>query len=189
MCSCRVSSRGVGEMSDPPIEVDDLLILLLGASGGRAPGVIEGITRLEKLAFLIEQEAKPAWLSEPVGFAADKFGPFSSKVYTAVDTLAAADLITDSSAVSPTTEDSWETGNIIGGDVGDPYASRTFTLTDLGRRYYDALVSELPAGAEQQLSEFKSTFATIPLRQLIRYVYQGHPSYTVNSIIREDVLK
>jgi uncharacterized protein len=175
-------------MTAPNIETDDLIVLLLGAPGPpQAAGRIEGVTRLEKLAFLLEMERKPSWLTERAEFASDNFGPFSSKLYSAADTLAAAELILDSNTLSASTEDSWEAKNIIG-ETADPYATRNFELTERGQRYYQALISELPEGVEVQLSEFKTRFAALPLRQLIRYVYERYPEYTDNSIIRDSIL-
>jgi hypothetical protein len=172
------------------IEVDDLVVLLLGtpAPSGES-GRIEGITRLEKLAFLVEKERNPAWLSEHGDFVSHNFGPFSSKIYTAVDTLSAAELVEDSAAFASSTEDAWETEHVIGEIPSDPYATRNFELTQRGRRYYDALVRELPSGAADELRDFKARFAGLPLRQLIRYVYERYPHYTDKSIIRDDVLR
>jgi uncharacterized protein len=172
------------------IETDDLVVLLLGAPGppGQTSGRIDGITRLEKLIFLIEKERQPAWLTEDAGFVSHNFGPFSAKIYTAVDTLVAAGLLKDSGSLAPSTDDAWETTNIIGAAPSDPYATRNFELTDRGRRYYEALLRDLPASVEEDLSAFKARFGGLPLRQLIRYVYERHPDYTDKSIIRDDVL-
>src|SRR4051812_34877251 len=141
--------------SEPPeIEVDDLVVLLLGAPGPSGePGRIEGITRLEKLVFLIEKERKPAWLTEQADFISHNFGPFSSKIYTAVDTLSAAGLVRDSGSLAESTEDAWETEHVIGERPSDPYATRNFELTELGTRYYKALIEELPTTVSNELQE------------------------------------
>jgi uncharacterized protein len=145
------------------IETDDLVVLLLGAPApaGHSSGRIEGITRLEKLVFLIEKEHAPQWLSEDAGFVPHNFGPFSSKIYTAVDTLGAAGLLTDSGSLAESTEDAWETETIIGEQTSDPYATRNFELTERGRRYYDALIKELPSEAEDELAAFKARFVAL----------------------------
>jgi len=172
------------------IETDDLIVLLLGAPGpsGAKPGRLEGITRLEKLVFLVEKEREPEWLTEEADFTSHNFGPFSSKIYTAVDTLAAADLIRDSAVFSDSTEDAWEAENVIGESPADPYATRDFELTERGQRYYQALLRELPPRVEDDLKEFKARFSTIPLRQLVRYVYERYPDFTDKSLIRDDIL-
>jgi hypothetical protein len=172
-------------------EVDDAIVLLLGAPS-RSPslrGRIEGITRLEKLVFLLEQETEVGkLLTERPEFQAHNFGPFSAKVYQAVETLESADLITDSATLSPTEEDSWEADQLIGDEPATAYTTRDFELTPLGERYYAALLAELPKGTEQRLKTFKDQFAGLPLRQLVRYVYTRYPDLTEKSLIRKQIL-
>jgi uncharacterized protein YwgA len=174
-----------------PLETDDAIVLLLGAPGGRdRPGYLEGVTRLEKLIFLLERET-PAheWMTEKVDFRSYRFGPFSSKIYEAADTLAAAGMIRDSAKKADDVEDRWEavTALVDEQDV-DPYTARTFELTDRGKKYYQVLVDELPPSAEKVLTEFKSKFGNLPLRQLVRYVYERYPQFTDQSEIRDEVL-
>lgn len=174
-----------------PLEVDDAVVLLLGAPA-RSPflkGRIEGITRLEKLVFLLDRESTISeLLTERPDFVAHNFGPFSAKVYQAVETLEAAGLITDSATMSPTEEDSWESENVIGDELATAYTTRDFELTALGHRYYNALIFELPRGIERQLQDLKDRFGGLPLRQLIRYVYTRYPDLTDKSLIRDQIL-
>jgi hypothetical protein len=173
-----------------PVEVDDLVVLLLGAPGLEPRGRLEGVTRLEKLVFLLERETPVrAWLTERADFRSHRFGPFSSKVYRAVDQLVGAGLITDSKAVSDSPDDSWETGHVVIGSDAEPYVTRDFELTDVGERYYQAVLRDLPQEAEATLEGFKRRFASLPLRQLVRYVYKRYPEYTDRSEIRDDVLR
>jgi hypothetical protein len=175
----------------PELEVDDAIVLLLGAPSkvSTLRNRIDGITRLEKLLFLLERETSLGReLSENPEFESHNFGPFSSKVYQAVDTLAAAGLLEDSAALASSTEDAWEAEHLIGTSPSDPYATRNFSLTDKGQRYYKALIEELPHGTEDVVERFKQRFGTLPLRQLIRYVYQRYPDYTDKSLIRRDIL-
>jgi len=180
-----------GVAGTQPLETDDAIVLVLGAPGSTDPqGYLAGVTRLEKLIFLLERETPVRdWMTDKADFRSWRFGPFSSKVYGAADTLAAAGLIRDSASNAPNTEDRWESlGALMDeGDV-DPYTTRTFELTDRGTRYYAALLAELPTGAEQILTDFKRKFARLPLRQLVRYVYQRYPQYTDKSEIRDQIL-
>jgi uncharacterized protein len=159
---------------------------------GRGPakqGRVEGITRLEKLLFLLENEtAVREWLKEDAGFSSNNFGPFSSKSYQEIETLVAAGLVRDSAELSSTPEDSWESEHIIGATQADPYATRTFDLTEQGWRYYKELLKELPKHAESEVTHLKRRFASVPLRQLVRYVYQRYPDFTDRSIIRDEIL-
>lgn len=175
----------------PVLETDDAIVLVLGSPGGsERPGYLDGVTRLEKLIFLLERETPVReWMTDKADFRSYRFGPFSSKVYEAADTLAAAKLIRDSASQAGSVEDRWEsvTALMDERDV-DPYTTRTFELTDRGKNYYAALLSELPPNAEQVLEDFKSRFARLPLRQLVRYVYERYPQFTDRSEIRDDIL-
>jgi uncharacterized protein len=176
-------------VAGPRLEIDDAIVLVLGAPGGPQPtGFLEGVTRLEKLVFLLERETPVQdWLTERADFRSHKFGPFSAKIYQAADTLAAAGLIEDSRERASTSEDTWEADDSLI-DVGDRYTARTFRLTDLGRRYYDALLREIPSSAEPTIAKFKDRFAGLPLRQLVRYVYERYPQFTDKSEIRDQIL-
>lgn len=177
-----------------PIEIDDAIVLLLGTPvSGFRDGEIQGITRLEKLVFLLENETNSSvWLSEKADFKAYNFGPFSEKVYQAVDMLSAAEIIEDSYSLAPDDIDTWEQRDEIGLDSGgekrDPFTTRDFRLTTRGRDYFKALSAELNPGVIDEISSLKKQFAYLPLRQLIRYVYQRYESFTTKSLIRDEVL-
>ena len=171
-----------------PLETDDAIVLLLGAPGGE-PGRLDGVTRLEKLIFLLERETPVRdWMTEKADFRSWRFGPFSSKVYEAADTLAVAGLIRDSARTAGSSEDRWEALNALIDEV-DPYTTRTFELTERGQRYYEALLAVLPDGAEKTLEDFKTKFGLLPLRQLVRYVYEQYPQFTDKSEIRDEILR
>ena len=186
-----VAKEGRGMVN--ALETDDAIVLLLGAPSdtlGQSDR-IDGITRLEKLLFLLERETDVGHsLTEDLGFEAHNFGPFSSKTYQMIPILSAAGLVTDSSELADTTDDTWEYQKLIDDTAwdDDPYATRDVALTDLGKRYYRALLEELPDGTEDELRRFKTRFASIPLRQLVRYVYQKYPEFTGKSLIRQDIL-
>lgn len=177
-------------MENEPLEVDDLIVLLLGAPTGirEADQVFRGITRLEKLVFLAIQELKPTWLTEEPRFVAYNFGPFSKDVYDAVSVLSAAELILDTGAESNSTEDTWEQRHYI--DESEvSYRTRDFSLTDRGRRYYQSLLAILPQNTDRMLAAFKKKYAELPLKQLIRYVYMTYPDFAAKSVIRDEILK
>jgi uncharacterized protein len=187
----------VSEQQDPAgsthsvLDTDDAIVLLLGAGGAtdRDRGRIEGITRLEKLLFLLEKETEARdWLREDAEFAANNFGPFSAKAYQEIETLVAAGLVHDTATLSDSAEDTWETEYIIGEDPSEPYATRNLELTEKGARYYQALLQELPAEADEIVTKLKRRFGSMPLRRLVRYVYQRHPEYTGKSVIRKQIL-
>ena len=185
------STGNQSSSSSGVLEIDDAIVLLLGAPGltEQDRGRMEGITRLEKLLFLLEKETDAtSWLKEDAGFSSNNFGPFSAKAYQEIEMLTSAGLVEDSAKLTDSAEDTWETENIIGEKPADPYATRDLSLTDKGSRYYKALLSELPEGAEGVVGELKRRFGSMPLRRLIRYVYQRYPDFTDKSIIRDEIL-
>ncbi|MDE0498622.1 MAG: hypothetical protein OXH86_14840 [Acidimicrobiaceae bacterium] len=175
------------------LELDDLVVLLMGAPS-KVPALqnrIEGITRLEKLVFLLERESSFGnILTEDTEFKPYNFGPFSANVYKAVNYLSAYGLIEDSAKIADSREDSWEQIRVIDDGHADPYATRVFALTDLGVEYYAALMEGLDDSTRRidELRKFKHQYAALPLRQLIRYVYNKYPDTTSNSLIRDEVL-
>lgn len=176
-------------MIQTPFEVDDAIVLILGAPTPY-PALkdrLEGITRLEKLVFLLEKETELGQrLTESPDFTAHHFGPFSVKIYHAVEILKAAELLKETGKLSDSPDESWESANIVGEEA--PYATRDFELTDKGRRYFIALSSELPKSAVRAASQLKDQFGVLPLRQLIRYVYKRYESFTERSKIKQEIL-
>lgn len=173
-------------------EVDDAVVVLLGSptNVGSLDGEIKGITRLEKLMFLLEKNSQIArYLDEPLEFKSFNYGPFSEKIYQAIDMLAAAGLVSDSAQASQSTEDMWESQEVIGDNENrESYITRDIKLTERGKRYYQALAKELPEEVLSEVSEIKLKYGVLPLRKLVRYVYQTFPNYTDKSVIRDEIL-
>lgn len=181
---------GVSRLPDrQQFEMDDLVVLLLGAPGSTQIDRIEGITRLEKLAFLADMETPiKGWLTEESGFDSHNFGPFTAKIYEAVDALRGAGLISDSETSAEVPDDGWEATTVVYGEDVNPYKTRDFQLTELGREYYSRVIEILPKEAESTVRELKEKFADMPLRALVRYVYMRYPEFTDKSLIRDQVL-
>lgn len=180
------------------LETDDLIVLLLGAPS-RNPHLqhrINGITRLEKLVYIIvqDQELVNNLLKEPPVFEANNFGPFSQDIYKAVETLEAAGLVRERSREAANNDDLWEFHEYIGEPDSPAYTERQFELTDVGRKYFQATASLVPNQAIDQVAEVKERYGSLPLRQLIRYVYRALDAdpkkrhLLDKSIIRDDVL-
>lgn len=176
----------------PEFEVDDAIVLLLGSDPGKAErrGEIRGITRMEKLVFLLEQETEAGEaMTEAAEYRAHHYGPFSQKVYQAIEVLRSAGLVEDSTQASASNEDQAEYARVAGADAAPaPYSTRDFRLTADGRNYYHALVAELPKSVVEDADRLRKQFAGWPLRRLIRYVYEKYDEFTSNSRIRDDVL-
>lgn len=173
------------------LEVDDTIVLLLGSPSqySQLAGRVNGITRLEKLVFLIEQEGDlDAFLAETAEFEPHNFGPFSKKIYQAVETLEAYGLLIEENAYAETTDDTWENESIIGLDEPVSFSERKFILTKKGRKYYEALASEVPPDLPYKVGQLKDRFGAIPLRQLLRFVYTRYEDYATASVIKDEIL-
>ena len=87
----------------PKLEIDDVVVLLLGCPTEKPEleDKLSGVTRLEKLVFLVEQETSLGeLLDEDANFIAYNFGPFSAAVYQAVDSLSGYGLLEDSASLA-----------------------------------------------------------------------------------------
>src|SRR6266496_4475488 len=87
----------------------DLLLLLLGIDGPKAVSEgLGGVTRLQKLLFLLEQEEKIVPSGEGFTFEAYKAGPYSPKLYDDLEFLENLGLIGKRVAAEGTEEEAAE---------------------------------------------------------------------------------
>jgi uncharacterized protein YwgA len=165
----------------------DLVLLLLAAHGRTEESTdrVNGITRLEKLLFLAEQEKDIGRdVRNAFQFKAYDYGPYSKAVYDAVELLTEAGLINQERAYAGQPLDEMEEWT-AGVDQREGL-ERRFTLTDRGKA-----IANLLAGQHKEviaaLSDVKRKYGDWPLRQLIRYVYSTYPTYAEASKIRDQV--
>lgn len=168
------------------LEGSDLVLMLLAAPTNvdSANGRVNGITRLEKLLYLVEKETSVAdnVAGGRLQFRAYNYGPFSKDVYEAVELLEESGLLTEERVVDGQTIDSMEDVNVTGAVEADEYVERRFVLTKNGRLVADLLAHHHPAVVEQ-LTRVKDRYAARSLSGLIRYVYKTYPDSAKNSLI------
>ena len=168
----------------------DVILLLIASAGSESKRRwFRGITRLEKLVFLLREEHDiEKWITEDKPqFIPYKLGPYSREVYAAVDFLNTYGLIEDSFSRDESSLDSIEVSLTM-----DPesivYEERRFRLTDDG----EAAVRSLRGIAEQEaltaIEACYAQFGEMPLTSLLRHIYTKYPRYTGKSIIRDQVL-
>jgi len=163
----------------------DLVLLLLRAPGATQDRV-NGITRLEKLLFLADQESKlPGEVDEAFRFKAYNYGPYSKQVYEAVDLLEQAGLLSEEKVIEGKSLDAMEEAYVDVEDVEG--VERRFLLTNEGRAVADLLATQHP-DMSAMLSSVKKKYGSLPLRQLIQYVYRRYPKYAEASLIRDQLL-
>lgn len=162
----------------------------------RAPA-LNGITRLEKLIFLLIRETEFEGIAQFFVFKPHNFGPFSKEVYEAVDFLASCELITITERAYPSFyADVAEALLVDEIDISDDESredttvavEKCFSLTENGRRVANIWRTGIAARGKiglrdlQQLDALVMRFGHMPLNQLIRYVYRRHPDMTTKSI-------
>jgi len=174
---------------------EDVLLLVLDANErllGRSR--LNGITRLEKLVFLLANEGGAGEIASKFLFRPHNFGPFSSAVYNAKDFLSGVGLVKEevqplpsyyAGAAELAIEDMSAEGPRDEATPEPVAHERTFQLTDLGRtaaanlrKDLDRQWPELTNGVDRIVSKF----GDVPLNQIIRYVYRRYPETTTKSI-------
>jgi uncharacterized protein len=179
------------------LDREDIVLLVLDANQRLfRKEAFNGVTRLEKILFLLAKETSFEGVADFYQFKPHNFGPFSKEAYEAVDFLASCGLI----EVRDKSYPSYYAGvgeaslreEIDASSEGDDDEQSTvtateklFSLTDDGRKVAvimrDAVKSRRPKDIEE-LDRIMIRYANLPLNQLIRYVYSRYPEMTGNSI-------
>lgn len=181
-------------------DVSDIVLLILREHAFRGQSHLSGITRLQKLAFLLTRDPRYLTLvrqneAPDLTFEAYKMGPFTPDIYEALETLASFQppLIQASREASGT--DALETARFVEEvDLDEQEAGgRTqprpneYRLTPEGRRVADALWNDAPVELQAALKEILASYGRLPLRELLRRVYTAYPEMTVRSEIRGEL--
>jgi hypothetical protein len=184
-------------------EIDhaDLVLLVLGAptEDPEQDGRCQGITRLEKLTYLLDVESK-LWdvaeeSPERFNFDAFHYGPYTRELYDAIDLLVGVGLVDEKRrhvgggldvVEELETLDARDIG-IVGGSDDERYVERVFELSDKGRYISNVLARRIGGEAITEISRIKDQYGSMPLRQLLRTVYRSHPEMTVRSKIKDEL--
>ena len=191
------------ESTEIQLDPEDIILLLLEANekllGKYALG---GVTRLEKLLFLLQKETDFEKIDSFYEFTAHNFGPFSKEVYEALDFLEGFELIkvkervhssfyanvgealllqeiSEGEEISEEEIDEVKTGNAIG------VTEKLFTLTENGHKVAQKLRQTIDRRRPKDIEELNGIirrYGKLPLNQLIQYVYRQYPEMTVKSI-------
>lgn len=173
----------------PPIDqIDrrtDVVILLFYIANK-----IEGVTKLQKLLFLIEEETdffKKYEEKIDINFEAYKMGPFSQEVYEEVEFLLNIGMI-EKRPMAYDSSDSYEVRDHIRDDGSEGLSNKVFVLTEKGEKAGKKLEEVLEDKYFRELEDIVSRYGKLPLSDLLEYVYENYEAYTTESTIREQVL-
>ena len=189
---------GGGEVDLASIKLDreDVVLLILDANEKIFHREsFNGITRLEKILFLLEKETSFEGIAEFYTFKAHNFGPFSKEVYEAIEFLSSCELISirEKSYASyyagigeaslreeiDASSDENENEEVV------TATEKVFALTPQGRQVAEIMRAAVNRRRPKDIVELERIlvrFANLPLNQLIRYVYTRYPEMTGKSI-------
>ncbi|MFB6186575.1 MAG: PadR family transcriptional regulator [Halobacteriaceae archaeon] len=144
------------------ISREDLIpIAILSAGDGK----IEGKTRLQKLAFLLDEE-KLGDRFDAYEFRKYDYGPFSKELLEDVEDLKEKNLV------------EIRKSRTFGGNTRYDYR-----LTEMGRKVAKDLFQQEDASVVfEQAVEIFTEYGDLPLRDLIELVYEKYPEYEENSV-------
>ena len=202
----------MSQSTTPNIAKQELLLLLLGLDEhGASEKGIGGITRLQKLLFLLWKEAGIEQVNDKFEFKPYKAGPYSRALYDELELLENLGYVqtevqgeaTEAEAVE-LDELSFE--QLMGDDAtpflgdttrevartADTFEERRYSLTPKGLEAVKGLLSR--PGAQpfaEGIRRVKSKFADYSLQDLLYHVYTRYEKdgWTSESEIRDQVLK
>ena len=156
---------------------------------------IKGITRLEKLIFLLTKEKeflKGAERENDFNFFPYKMGPWTNEVYDEVDFLESLGLLTKIDEDKITPADIAYIDELFNNAMLDKYqknafisekGTEVFKLTEEGKQKALIIWNKLSNDEKNNIIEIKRKFNRMNLKQLLRYVYNNFPEYSTKSEI------
>lgn len=195
----RCSIRAVGT----EVSIDsasDVLLLLFEATRrlGRKTS-LSGVTRLQKLTFLVSKSAEYKQLeadgkAPDLGFRAYKMGPFTTEIYSGLEVLTSFQrpLLVARQAAEPAVQDEVDAREFAeDADLDQGYPARgpvpiptVFALTAAGELVAGHLWRLAPVGLTAAIERVVREYGELPLRQLLRRVYSEYGAYTTRSEIK-----
>lgn len=174
-----------------------VLLLYSPGSEGKSGESVRGITRLDKLLYLIVKETRVGeTLERELDFEAYDYGPYSNRVYDIVEELKDANIIETEPVKYDTYEEISDIDFMDREVASDENAvtvqkqqTQIYSLSPAGMKAGQKLFELLTLEEREGILAIKSKFNHIPLRDLIEYIYRRHPESAVKSKIREKILK
>ncbi len=139
------------------MERTDWLLLFIGLPGGR---YATDQLRIMKGMFLLDQEG-PQELRGLYRFQAYDYGPFDSSIYSDLDALSKAALI-----------------SITGGGGS---SRREYDVTAMGRERVVRLEREVTPTALEEVQRVRSTVTSLGFTDLLKKVYGDYPHFATRS--------
>ena len=176
----------------------DILLVLLYTEGpnGKLGEPIEGITRLDKIMFLLsETDEFKDIIKNGYIFEADKFGPFAPELFDDIELLkqeGILEVVSERKAKGKAeiADDESMLKTIDEEDIQDTeFLVKKYKLTEDGMNVANLIYNELSEKQKKRLNSIKKSFQNIDLTDLLHYVYTRYPETIEKSKIKEKVLK
>ncbi|TML41251.1 MAG: hypothetical protein E6G27_08025 [Actinobacteria bacterium] len=168
--------------------IKELMVLLLHATNQRGDSAVRGMTRLQKLLFVLEQK-----LAAQTRSYAFNYGPFNEDVNDAARALEVAGFIRSSEPVAsgPPSFQQMIATVIDRARSEDEGKVVEFALNDRGHEVAETLRQSSPS--YDQLFKFvesiRQEWDTGDINELVDRVYETWPQYAEKSVIRDKVAR
>ena len=188
-------------MSNIVLNSKDLLLCMIGLQKEDTFGELGGITRLQKLIFLLEKEYNIQANEGHFEFIPYKAGPYASKIYDDLEFLENLEYIKSEIVGETTEEESIEIDALNFEDLIDPnndervsfsdaYLERSFKLTGRGqKKIKNILENKDYKPMLDGIRRVKSKYGGYSLSDLLYYIYSKYPEMTTESEIKNKVLR
>ncbi len=183
----------------PKSGLDVLLLLLYAPEFGVNCNPIAGITRLDKLMFILSKTKEFSNLfHEDYEFIPYNFGPFATELLDDLEALIAEEVVHrnkikdggDSSSTRDAEIIDEETGELPENEVSwDMYSFDSYSLTAFGKEVSEKLFNDASIEQQQKVIQVKESYNSLKLSSLLRFVYESFPDYVIKSVIRDEVLR
>ena len=169
------------------LDSKSLLLCMIAIQKDDISGELGGITRLQKLIFLLEKEHGIKSKDNRFEFTAYKAGPYSSNLYDDLEFLENIGYL-ESEIVGDAVweevieidilnfEDLISTENNEGVSFSDSYVERSFKLTDKGKEKVKKLMEDQSYSTIfKSIRRIKSKYGNYSLNDILYYIYSKYP--------------
>lgn len=167
----------------------DVLLALLHARGasGKEDEPVLGITRLQKLLFLLWKEGQfYKTVPDLYNFKAYDFGPCMDDLYDDLEFTQSIGLVAvDESAEASEFDNGDEVAFMrsLGLRMPKPKSRRDYALTGTGVEASQDLFNDLSQQDIEAIESIKRRFNRMPFFDLLRYVYNKYPKFAEKSVL------
>lgn len=141
-----------------------------------------GITRLQKILFLLQKETQFGEVYNDATFEFEPYyyGPFSDGVYDAIDFLEVIGAIK--------TVEIDEADDLRRASDQNRHSGKKFVLTETGEKICEGLGGTADDEINEEIETVVNQYLDMTTEEMLQYVYQQYPEYAKNSKISDEIL-